>query len=266
MDNPENIKSCCSRFYENDLVSSLFGENFHPGGEALTLYLGVKLGLNANSLVLDVACGSGSSAAAIAQRFGCKVVGIDLGDKNLARAREKAGESGLSSKLEFVRSDAEKIEFEDATFDAVICECALCTFPDMKTAVSEMYRVLKDGGRIGLTDMLVEDRLPERFRDVLFQVICIAGALPARRYRAILENGGFEDVVFEDHSYALREVIQKIGRLVKGISLLGKLSEQTGIKIPVEEAEELLRTGTSELEKGTLGYGLFSGIKGALRC
>jgi hypothetical protein len=59
---PAEIKSCCTTFYENDLLAKFLGENFHPGGEALTIHLGETLGLNENSYVLDVACGPGASA------------------------------------------------------------------------------------------------------------------------------------------------------------------------------------------------------------
>lgn len=107
----ETIKRCCTKFYENDLVAMLLGENVHPGGEQLTLHLGEKLGLDEQSLVLDVACGAGASAVTLAKRFDCRVVGIDLSEKNLAKAKEKAFSAGLSQQLTFMKSDAETIKY-----------------------------------------------------------------------------------------------------------------------------------------------------------
>ena len=260
----EIIKSCCTKFYENDLVSLVLGENFHPGGEELTLYLGEKLRLDENSLVLDVACGSGTSAITLAKRFGCHVVGIDLSEKNLAKARVKANAAGLSQQLNFVKSDAENITFDDETFDVVMSECALCTFPDMKAAVNEMHRVLKKGGKIGITDVTIEDEIPNNLKEVIYHVICIAGALSAPGYQKILSERGFTDVHFEDHSYAIREIIERVGKLAISLDIIEKfcecdLAESLGINL--ERANNILKRGFEELEKGTFKYGLFTGIK-----
>ncbi len=170
------MKSCCANFYENDLVASFFGDSFHPGGEQLTIHLGQELGITEDHRVLDIACGSGTSAIVLAREFRCKVMGIDLSEKNLDKARKKAKDEELEERLDFKVSDAEKIDFPDGTFDFVICECALCTFPDTNTAVNEMFRVLKGGGKVGITDVVVENELPEALKNIVSMVLCIAGA------------------------------------------------------------------------------------------
>jgi SAM-dependent methyltransferase len=263
----ESIKSCCTRFYESDLLTQVLGESFHPGGEQLTIHLGDALGLNKNMKVLDVACASGTSAIALAQKFHCKVVGIDLSEKNLEKAREKASSLGLSHLLEFTKSDAEKIEFENETFDAVICECALCIFPDMETAVSEMHRVLKSQGKVGITDIILEDELPDSLKNIVSQVLCIAGAKSQEGYRTIFAQGGFEKIEFEDHSYTLEEILKKAKKLLDGWDAIKKICDcdvgelEKFLGITEGEAHDLLKTGFSELEKGTFGYGLFIGEK-----
>jgi ubiquinone/menaquinone biosynthesis C-methylase UbiE len=263
----DNIKSCCTRFYENDLVGQVLGESFHPGGEQLTIHLGEKLGLNENHKVLDVACGSGTSAIALAQKFHCMVVGIDLSEKNLEKAREKASSLGLSHLLEFTKSDAEKIQFPDETFDFVICECALCTFPDMETAVSEMNRVLNPQGKVGITDIILEDELPDSLKNIVSQVLCIAGAKSHEGYRTIFAEGGFEKIEFENHSYTLEEILKKAKKLLDGWEMIKKICDcdvtevEKLLGITEGEAHDLLKTGFLELEKGTFGYGLFIGEK-----
>ncbi len=264
----ETIKRCCTKFYENDLVAMLLGENFHPGGEKLTLHLGEKLGLNEQSLVLDVACGAGASAVTLAKRFDCRVVvGIDLSEKNLAKAKEKAFSAGLSQQLTFMRSDAETIKFDDETFDAVICECALCTFPDIKTAVSEMYRVLKKGGNVGITDVTIANEIPQSFKAIIFHAACISGALSAEGYQKILREGGFDDIHDEDHGYAIQELIENVDKLLYGWEIIRKFCDcdlERSFGITPEMAKSLLHR-FEELKKGTIGYGLFTGIKGVKR-
>jgi ubiquinone/menaquinone biosynthesis C-methylase UbiE len=258
------IKSCCASFYENDLIANFFGDSFHPGGEELTIHLGKKLGISKNHKVLDIACGSGSSAIALAKEFGCHVTGIDLSEKNLNQAKQRAMVEKMENLLVFKRSDAEKIEFTDESFDFVICECALCTFPDTKTAVSEMYRVLKTGGRVGITDVIIESELPESLKNIVSMVLCIAGAKSKDGYEKILTEGGFSDIEFEDKSHTIRELMEKAKKLVMGWDLLNTLSD-SGIdrifNITPEEARNLIEVGFSELEKGTFGYGLFLGKK-----
>jgi ubiquinone/menaquinone biosynthesis C-methylase UbiE len=260
----ENLKSCCTNFYENDLVAMVFGDSFHPGGEELTVHLGKKLGIFKGHKVLDVACGSGTSAIALAKDFGCEVVGVDLSQKNLDLAQKKAKEMGLENLLEFVSSDAEKLDFPDKTFDFVICECALCTFPDMKTAVSEMHRVLKDEGKLGITDVLIENELPEGLNNIVSHVLCIASAKSKDGYQDLLIKGNFSEVEFEDHSYTIEEIMKRTKKLVYGWDFLNKISDSGLDKIfdiTPEEAKKLIDLGFSELEKGSFGYGLFSGVK-----
>ncbi len=263
---PETIKTCCTKFYENELVAKFLGENFHPGGMKLTLHLGEKLGLNKHSVVLDVACGTGASALALVRRFDCEVTGIDLSEKNLKSARNKTQISGFEQQLKFEKSDAEKIEQPSRKFDAVICECALCTFPDRDAAISEMHRVLKPGGKIGITDITIEGELPESLKNILSYVACVAGALPAAGYQKALEVGGFSDVQFEVHSYTLNEILNKAKMLISGWDLLEKFCncdslEILGTAITQNDARELLKSGYEEIEKGSVGYGLFIGEK-----
>lgn len=258
------IKSCCVNFYENDLVSKFLGENFHPGGEKLTINLGEKLELNKKSRVLDIACGPGNSAITIAKRFGCHVTGIDLSEKNLEKAKEKATSASFSKLINFEISDAEKIKFEDLTFDAVICECALCTFPNKKTAINEMFRVLKNGGKVGITDVIIESELPEDLKGMISHVACIAGALSIDEYQAILKEGGFDNILYEDQSWALKKLIDKADKLLKGYKLIKKLCDcdlEKSFGIPEEEMINLLKTGFDWFEKGGIGYGLFIGSK-----
>src|SRR5262252_194198 len=127
----EAIKACCAELYANDWMRLLVGDSFHPGGLPLTERLGQLLGLDERSRVLDLASGPGASALHLARSFGCRVIGVDYSSTNVARAREQAEREGLLNHVDFLQSDAEQLSaLADASFDAVLCECAYCTFPN----------------------------------------------------------------------------------------------------------------------------------------
>src|SRR5260370_32363098 len=149
----KSVKQCCAQLYESDLAKILLGHSFHPGGLRLTERLGELLRLTPESRVLDVASGTGTSAFFLAERFGCHVVGIDYSGQNIVDASHLASDKGLSSLVRFERGDAEGLRFPDKSFDAIICECAYCTFPNKTDAAREFARVLCPGGRVGLSGL-----------------------------------------------------------------------------------------------------------------
>ena len=105
----------------------------------------------ASGRVLDVGTGSGIVALRAAEQpGGVSVAGVDLSDGLLAVAQRKMRETGLSPKIHLVKSDAETLPFADGSFDAVLSLFALLHFPHPHTALLEMYRVLKPGGRLAI--------------------------------------------------------------------------------------------------------------------
>ena len=163
----QDLKSCCAQLYEQDFVRLLLGDSFHPGGLVLTTKLGQALDLRPGLKLLDVASGTGTSALHVAETFECEVVGVDYGGDNVRVANEEAARRGLSERVQFQRGDSELLPFEEASFDAIICECAFCTFPDKSKAGAEFHRVLRTGGRLGLSDITRNDALPEALNSLL---------------------------------------------------------------------------------------------------
>lgn len=133
--------------------------------EALTLRLGKLLQLGPASRVLDVASGQGTSAFLLAQRFGCQVVGIDYGALAIQQAATRARERGLDHLVTFQTGDAEQLPVPSASFDALLCECAFCTFPNKTVAAAEFQRVLKPGGRVGVSDLTRRGGVPTYLLD-----------------------------------------------------------------------------------------------------
>jgi ubiquinone/menaquinone biosynthesis C-methylase UbiE len=112
------------------------------------------LDLAAGERVLDVGCGSGVVTRQIAGRVGPtgRVVGLDPSPALLAVARELAREAGLTDNVEFLEGSALRLPFPDASFDAVVCVTVLSHVPKGETAIPELARVLRPGGRLGVFD------------------------------------------------------------------------------------------------------------------
>jgi arsenite methyltransferase len=266
---PSAFKSCCADFYADDAVRLLLGDSFHPGGEALTETLLRQVELGPEHLLLDVACGQGTSSLLAAERFGCRVVGLDLSAANLERARAKAAECGLGDRFEARQADAERLPFEPGTFDVVLCECAFCTFPDKTRAADEMARVLKPGGRLALSDMTVDQvRFPPDLNTLLMRVACIADARLGEAYSEGFAAAGFGDLCLRDANWALAEMVDQIKKRLLSFELMSKLGklELAGIdlgSIDLGEGKRMLSRCREIIEQGIAGYATLTGVREA---
>jgi SAM-dependent methyltransferase len=161
--------------------------------------------------VLDVASGLGTTAFLLASEFGAEVDGVDLGEQSVANAKAKAADLGVADRVRFHVGDAERLPFSDASFDVVVSECAFCTFPDKPTAASEIARVLKPGGQVGITDVALDaNRLAEELRSLAGWVACLADARPLDEYISILAAAGLHTTHTESHDEGLARMIQQI--------------------------------------------------------
>ena len=178
----QNVKQCCAAFYGSDMALLLLGDSFHPGGTRLTDRLGRLLQLTPDSTALDVAAGRGTSAFYIADTFGCEVLGVDLSDDNVRTSNEEALKRGVASRVSFQLADAEGLPFQEGSFDAILCECAFCTFPNKRRAGLEFARVLRRGGQLGLSDLTrTVEPIPE-LDGLLSWIACIGDAQPVASY------------------------------------------------------------------------------------
>ncbi|MDP9075710.1 MAG: methyltransferase domain-containing protein [Actinomycetota bacterium] len=213
---PEALKACCAAAYQSDAVSLILGDTYHPGGVALTRRLASALALRPGERVADIASGPGATALLLAREFAVLVEGIDLGQGAVAAAIAKAVAAGLDDRVTFHVGDAERLPLEDESVDALVCECALCTFPDKAAAAAEMARILKPGGRVGITDVTVDPgRIDPELASLAGWVACIADARPVADYCRHLERAGLQVAFTEAHDDALATMIETIdARLV----------------------------------------------------
>lgn len=256
----DELKACCARSYQQDVVALVLGESYHPGGLELTRRLARALDLRPGQRVLDVASGPGTTAFLLASEFGVEVDGVDLGEESVAKAAAKAAERGLADHVHFHVGDAEQLPFPDASFDAVVSECAFCTFPDKPTAAAEMARVLKPGGRVGITDVALDpERLADELRTLAGWVACLADARPLEQYVEILGAAGLSTTLTESHDDGLARMIQQIDdRLVAfKIAKLAALES-----IDFDQARQRTALAAQAVKDGIAGYKLLVATKG----
>lgn len=255
------LKACCAQLYSNDWVKILVGESLHPGGLELTRHLGHLLGLGHGRTLLDVACGPGTSAIWLARELGCEVTGVDYGVGNIASAAQAAANAGLSARVRFLPADSENLPFADCSFDAVICECSFCTFPDKPLAAREIFRVLRPGGRFGMTDVVRSGPLPTELDSLLAWSACITDARPVEEYCSILETCGFEVDLVECHDAALVELVDRVRRRLVGAQLASGLGKLDLPGIDLTAAASLARSAMRAIVGGRLGYALLLAVK-----
>jgi SAM-dependent methyltransferase len=256
-----SVKQCCAAFYGSDLARLLLGDSFHPGGTELTGRLGALLDLTNDSRVLDVASGRGTSAFHLAESFGCKVVGVDLSEENVRAAAAEAANRGLDELVAFQLGDAERLPFEDGSFNAIVCECAFCTFPSKSIAAQEFHRVLKPGGQVGLSDLTRTTEQLSGLEGLLSWIACIGDALPVERYVRILEEAGFGIQRVEDHSDALLEMVRQVQAKLLGAEIMAGLRKIDLPGVDFTTGKQFAQAAMQAVRDGKLGYGVITSRK-----
>jgi arsenite methyltransferase len=152
--------------------------------------------LHEGETVLDLGSGGGIDVLLSAKRVGPtgKAYGLDMTEEMLALARRNAAEAGATN-VDFLKGQIEAVPLPAATVDVVISNCVVNLSTDKPAVFAETFRVLKPGGRIGITDVVAEDHLSvEERAERGAWVGCIAGALSRAEYEAGLAAAGFEQV------------------------------------------------------------------------
>jgi arsenite methyltransferase len=253
-----DVKACCAAVYEHPAVRWLLGGELHPGGEATTRRALELIEAGRGERMLDVASGNGTSAIVAARDFGCLVTGLDYAAGAVDEAQRAADAAGLSARADFVAGDAEALPFSDGEFDAVLCECSLCTFPDKARAVAEMRRVLRRGGRLALSDVVVDRaRLPPGLDGVLATVACVGEALSSRGYEHLLADAGLRVVAVESRADDAAALAERVHERLRGARLLG-LGRIEGSPIDTEQAIGLAATARRAIADGALGYAILA--------
>lgn len=170
-----------------------------PEGSNLGLGCGNPLAiasLEEGDVVLDLGSGAGFDAFLAAKKVGDKgkVFGVDMTDEMLEKARENVKKGGFTNVV-FRKGDIEELPVEDNSVDVIISNCVINLVPDKEKVFREAYRVLKAGGRLMVSDVVLKKPLPEEIlNDKELLVGCVSGAILKDEYLRLLKKAGFSEI------------------------------------------------------------------------
>jgi SAM-dependent methyltransferase len=152
--------------------------------------------LRPGEVVVDLGSGGGLDVFLAAKKVGPtgKAIGIDMTPEMIERAKRNAREAKLDN-VEFRQATIDRLPLPDGSADCVISNCVINLAPDKRAVFREMFRVLKPGGRVAVSDIALKQELPEELaRDVMAYVGCIAGAIRIQEFERGLREAGFDAV------------------------------------------------------------------------
>jgi ubiquinone/menaquinone biosynthesis C-methylase UbiE len=255
----ERLTRCCADVCQHEKIRLHLGDSWHPGGLEVTRHLAEKLAIGEGEHVLDLGCGVGTTSIFLARKFGAQIIGVDLSSQNATRARISAG--ATSDFVEFEVAHGGMLGFRDRAFDAIVSECVLSTFHKKEALLKEVFRVLKPGGRIGLSDVVVEGELPAELRSLPLGFICVADALGIDGYMDLLRGCGFEIAYRDDVQAAVLEFIEGMRKKLYVAELLSGLGK---LKVEGEELsylKKLIALAGMSVKDGKLSYTLITATR-----
>jgi arsenite methyltransferase len=189
--------------------------------------------LKEGDTVLDLGSGAGIDCFLAAKRVGPKgrIIGVDMTPEMLERARENAKRTKYEN-VEFRLGEIEHLPVADSSVDVVISNCVINLSPDKRQVFNEAYRVLKPGGRLMVSDIVLTRELPEAIKNSIEAYIgCVAGAVLKDTYLEAIETAGFRDVTIIDEVRFPSEILPNdpiAKSLVKNLELSSKEAESLG--------------------------------------
>jgi sarcosine/dimethylglycine N-methyltransferase len=214
--------------------------------------------LGPDTRVLDLGCGYGSTARYLARSYGCTVTGINISEKELELARLRAAEAGLEHLLSFEQGDFHSLLYENESFDVVWSQEAFLHGADKSLIISEARRVLKSGGTLIFTDIVVRSETPASDRERIYDRISSPEMWDSEDYRRCLVDQGFTIREEEDwsvhvarsYSWVRNAVLENQEELLRRIESATINRTLDGLGFWVEAAND-----------GKIGWALFLAAK-----
>jgi len=165
----------------------------HLGGKEATRSLLEMCKLAPGLRVLDVGCGTGYTACEIAREYGSRVMGIDISETMISKAKQRARKDSLEDMVEFRVADVFSLPFEDGSFDVALFESVLTPIPGSKVdALKEVVRVVVPGGMIGANESFILESAPDEFWQLAEKHPATHGIFTPERLRALFEKAGLQ--------------------------------------------------------------------------
>jgi arsenite methyltransferase len=198
--------TCCGGSADDPITSNLYSESQTASLPEQAILASLGCGnptalaeLNQGEVVLDLGSGGGIDVLLSARRVGPsgKAYGLDMTDEMLTLARENQRKAGLKN-VEFLKGEIEAVPLPDSSVDVIISNCVINLSTDKERVLEEAFRVLKPGGRLAVSDVVIRGEVPvEVRRSMELWVGCVAGALTEEEYRQRLFEAGFESIGIE---------------------------------------------------------------------
>ena len=213
--------SCCGSANQVKDVSKLVGYsdadiNTVPEGANLGLGCGNPVAiasLKEGDVVLDLGSGAGFDAFLASPKVGKtgRVIGVDMTPEMIEKARKNAKRSNYKN-VEFRLGDIEKLPVEDTSIDVIISNCVINLSPEKQQVFKEAFRVLKPGGRLMVSDLVLVKDLPDAIKEsVEAYVGCLAGAIEKDEYLKFIKMAGFKEVkVINQTSYPVDAMFKEL--------------------------------------------------------
>ena len=204
------VNSCCGGA---DLAQSISRSIGYTEEELEAVPEGANLGLGCGNpvalaslkegeTVLDLGSGAGFDCFLAADKVGenGRVIGVDMTPEMVERARENAREGDYTN-VEFRLGEIESLPVADNSVDVVISNCVINLAPDKKRVFTETFRVLKPGGRLMVSDIVLMKELPDIIKNSIAAYVgCISGAMMRHEYLGAIESAGFQEVRIIDEA------------------------------------------------------------------
>jgi len=228
--------SCCGSVDLAENISKKIGYSDEelkivPEGSNLGLGCGNPVALASlreGEIVLDLGSGAGFDCFLASSKVGekGKVIGVDMTPEMIKKARENARKGGYKN-VEFRLGEIENLPVSDNSVDVVISNCVINLSPDKDKTFQEAFRVLKPGGRIMISDIVLLKELPKSIKESIDAYIgCISGAILKDEYLEKIKKAGFEEVEVIDETLFPVELMANDPTVNKIIEKLGVLADE----------------------------------------
>ena len=216
--------------------------------------------------VLEIGCGKGITAIFLARNYGCSITGIDISPIQIASARERVKDEDMLEETSFIAADCQELPLFTDLFDMVFSECSISLVQNKKRILDEIWRVLKPGGRLTITDLIrSDDEVTKELSKAAPLSInsfasfpCIDNAESLKGYTKLLQSVGFQEIHTEDCSIALKEAFFRMrlrfGRTDMLWNEIGCTCDAHGDPISSDERQKQRR-------KTGIGYTLITATK-----
>jgi ubiquinone/menaquinone biosynthesis C-methylase UbiE len=244
-------------------LQAYIGTTKHMGGQETTQELIEPCHISAESVVLDVGCGAGATTCGLARATGCRVVGVDLREAMVALGEERAEREGVTDRVTFRVADVCELPFDDDAFDVVLCESVLTFVEDKARAISELVRVTRAGGYVGLNEQFWrQPPTPEIGAHVKLAWGIEAALPPLEDWVGMLEGAGLRDLVTRDYTLDPRREATQVKRYrFRDMWRMTVRTLRLALKSADFRAYMRARKGMPRNTFHYLGYALFVGQK-----